>query len=145
MEKVVPGSRHCQLAELAAIICFGCKIGAKENNQKEMAIYSENPFVTRKYFTLLKKAFNIKVNVNKVLQSVKIIDESGCMHLFSEEINPLLIKNSCCRRAFLRGAFLCSGSMSDPNKGYHLEFVCEHEIQALQIQQLWNRRQNRET
>ncbi len=49
MEKVVPGSRHCQLAELAAIICFGCKIGAKENNQKETAIYSENPFVTRKY------------------------------------------------------------------------------------------------
>lgn len=136
LEKVVPGSRHCQLAELAAIICFGCKIGAKENNQKEMAIYSENPFVTRKYFTLLKKAFNIKVNVNKVLQSVKIIDESGCMHPFSEEINPLLIKNSCCRRAFLRGAFLCSGSMSDPNKGYHLEFVCEHEIQALQIQQV---------
>ena len=108
MEKVVPGSRHCQLAELAAIICFGCKIGAKENNQKETAIYSENPFVTRKYFTLLKKAFNIKVNVNKVLQSVKIIDESGCMHPFSEEINPLLIKNSCCRRAFLRGAFLLS-------------------------------------
>ena len=58
------------------------------------------------------------------------------MHPFSEEINPLLIKNSCCRRAFLRGAFLCSGSMSDPNKGYHLEFVCEHEIQALQIQQV---------
>ena len=136
LEKVVPGPRHCQLAELAAIICFGCKIGKNGNKTEETVIYSENPFVTRKYFTLLKKAFNIKVNVNKVLQSVKIIDESGCMHPLSGDINPLLIKNSCCRRAFLRGAFLCIGSMSDPNKGYHLEFVCENEAQAAQIQKV---------
>ena len=80
LEKVVPGPRHCQLAELAAIICFGCKIGKNGNKTEETVIYSENPFVTRKYFTLLKKAFNIKVNVNKVLQSVKIIDESGCIN-----------------------------------------------------------------
>lgn len=136
LEKVVPASRHCQLAELAAIICFGCKVGTKENKEGERAIYSENPFVTRKYFTLLKKAFNINVNADKVLQSVKIIDESGQMHPLTGEINPLLIKNSCCRRAFLRGAFLCIGSMSDPNKGYHLEFVCENEAQAAQIQQV---------
>ncbi|MCM1134265.1 MAG: DNA-binding protein WhiA [Clostridium sp.] len=136
LERVVPGSRHCQLAELAAIICFGCKIGTKENKGEEITIYSENPFVSRKYFTLLKKTFNISVNVEKVLQSVKIIDESGRMHPLSEEINPLLIKNSCCRRAFLRGAFLCIGSMSDPRKGYHMEFVCEHQAQAQQIRQV---------
>lgn len=136
LEKVVPGSRHCQLAELAAIICFGCKIGTKENKSEEITIYSENPFAARKYFTLLKKTFNISVNVDKVLQSVKIIDESGYLHPLSEEINPLLIKNSCCRRAFLRGAFLCIGSMSNPYKGYHLEFVCEHEGQARQIRQV---------
>lgn len=135
LEKVVSSSRHCQLAELAAIIHFGCRLNVEEGQEKEIAIICENPFADRKYFTLLKKTFNIGVNVVKVLQAVKILDESGHMHQLSEEVSPLLIKNSCCRRAFLRGAFLCVGSMSDPRKGYHLEFVCEHEIQALQIQQ----------
>lgn len=135
LEKIVPGSRHCQLSELAALIHFGCRIEGGGAEQEEITILSENPFVRRKYFTLLEKTFIINVNVKKVLQAVKILDEGGCLHQLSGEVNPLLIKNSCCRRAFLRGAFLCLGSMSDPRKGYHLEFVCEYEVQALQIQQ----------
>ena len=137
LEKVVPDSRHCQLAELSAIIHFGCRIEQEESGQKKIALLSENSFVTRKYFTLLKKTFIINGNVgtDKILQAVKILDEGGNMHLLSEQISPLLIRNSCCRRAFLRGAFLCAGSMSDPRKGYHLEFVCENEAQAQQIRQ----------
>lgn len=138
LEKVISNARHCQLAELAAIIHFGCRIETDKSGTEETEIISENSFVTRKYFTLLKKTFIINVNVLKVLQAVKILDEEGCIHPLSEEVNPLLIKNSCCRRAFLRGAFLCIGSMSDPHKGYHLEFVCENEIGALQIQQVIN-------
>lgn len=138
LEKVIPNARHCQLAELAAIIHFGCRIETDRAGTEETEIISENSFVTRKYFTLLKKTFIINVNVLKVLQAVKILDEEGCISPLSEEVNPLLIKNSCCRRAFLRGAFLCIGSMSDPHKGYHLEFVCENEIGALQIQQVIN-------
>lgn len=135
LEKVIPSARHCQLAELAAIIHFGCKIKGDEKTQDEIKISSENLFAFRKYFTLLKKTFIINVDVVRILQAVKVCDESGHMHPLSEEVNPLLIKNSCCRRSFLRGAFLCIGSMSDPKKGYHLEFVCENEAHALQIQQ----------
>ena len=51
-------------------------------------------------------------------------------------MNPLLIKNACCRRAFLRGAYLVIGSMSDPEKSYHLEFVCSTEGQAVQMQEI---------
>lgn len=40
------------------------------------------------------------------------------------------IKNSCCKRAYLRGAFLSVGSMSDPTKAYNLEFVCDNEERA---------------
>lgn len=134
LEKVVPDSRHCQLAELAAIVQFGCKITAEDG--QNLAISSENPFVSRKYFTLLKKTFIINVNVKKLLQAVKILDEEGLVGKYPGQADPLLIRNSCCRRAFLRGAFLCLGSMSDPRKGYHLEFVCEQEAQAVQIQQV---------
>lgn len=132
LETVVSTSRHCQVAELAAIIHFGCAI---EENEKQIRIISENPSVTRKYFTLLKKTFIINGTVEKVLQAVKVLDEHGQIHPLAEEIAPMLLKNSCCRRAFLRGAFLCLGSMSDPYKGYHLEFVCENEPWALQIRQ----------
>ncbi len=136
LEKVVPGARHCRLAELSAIVHFGCKIETGEDNLTQIVILSENSPAVRKYFTLLKKTFIIKDNVDTVLQAIKVLDDRGVMNQISEEIHPLLIKNSCCRRAFLRGAFLCIGSMSDPRKGYHLEFVCEYERQALQIQQV---------
>ena len=35
-----------------------------------------------------------------------------------------LLEYPCCRRAFIRGAFLTTGSMSNPGKSYHLEIVC---------------------
>ena len=136
LEKIVPGSRHCRLAELTAIIHLGCRLERDETNQEKIMILTENSFASRKYITLLKKTFIINENVVKILQAVKVLDEGGQMHQLSEAANSILIKNSCCRRAFLRGAFLCIGSMSDPRKGYHLEFVCENEEQALQIRQV---------
>ena len=77
----------------------------------------------------------INTVTEKILQAVKVLDEHGKIHPLKEEIAPVLLKNSCCKRAFLRGAFLCLGSMSNPQKSYHLEFVCEYEPWALQIQQ----------
>ena len=137
LEKVIPASRHCQLAELAALIYFGCKISEDAEGGYEVEVTSENPFVARKYFTLLKKTYIINGNVeSKALQAVKILDENGSLNGMPEEVNPVLIKKSCCKRAYLRGAFLCLGSMSDPHKGYHLEFVCEYETWAEQIRQV---------
>ena len=136
LEKVIPNSRHCQVAELAAIIHFGCKIGMNNGSPEKVTIISENSSVSRKYFTLLKKTFIINGIAEKILKAVKVLDESGHLHSLAEEVNPVLLKNSCCRRSFLRGAFLCLGSMSDPNKGYHLEFVCEYEAWAEQIRQM---------
>ena len=40
------------------------------------------------------------------------------------------VRKDCCKRAYLRGAFLVSGSVSDPKKSYHLEIVCANEEQA---------------
>lgn len=136
LETVIPGSRHCQLAEFAAIVYFGCEVRKGENGAEEIVVASENPFITRKYFTLLKKTFIINTVVEKIFQAIKILDEKGRVRSFSEGVDPILLKNSCCRRAFLRGAFLCLGSMSNPSKSYHLEFVCEYQSWALQIRQV---------
>lgn len=48
-------------------------------------------------------------------------------------VSPLLLKNACCRRAYLRGTYLSIGSMSNPKRSYHLEFVCSGSEQAEQL------------
>jgi DNA-binding protein WhiA len=50
--------------------------------------------------------------------------------------NQLIIQNACCKRAFIRGAFLSSGSMSDPKKSYHLEIVISSQDKAEQLRDM---------
>ena len=134
LENVIPGARHCQLAELAALVVYGCVV-KKGDSGTQIELKSENEIIGRKYFTLLKKTFMIDACANKVLQTLKMLGDTGEPILPVVGVSQMLLKQSCCKRAYLRGAFLCAGSMSDPRKGYHLEFVCEQEKQAQQIQQ----------
>ena len=76
--------------------------------------------------------------VRRVLQAVKWENEQGENIRGSGLANGLLVQNSCCRRAFIRGAFLSAGSMSDPEKSYHFEIVCTGEERARQLQELIN-------
>lgn len=68
--------------------------------------------------------------IRKLLQSVRY------QEMEHKTVSDILIKNDCCRRAFLRGTFLCLGSMSDPAKSYHMEYVCGSREQAVQLQSL---------
>ena len=55
----------------------------------------------------------------------------------------LVIQKTCCRRAFIRGAFLAAGSISDPQKFYHFEIVCQDEAKAENLRDIilaWTRR-----
>ena len=53
-------ARHCQIAELAAILSLCGKIHIDEEDHFSIRIHTENVAVARKYFTLLKNTFNIK-------------------------------------------------------------------------------------
>ncbi|MDO4512721.1 MAG: DNA-binding protein WhiA [Lachnospiraceae bacterium] len=147
--KHASASRHCQLAELSAILHFCGVLNRDENGRLVLGLQTENGCVIRKCFTLLKKAYNIETNIvqrnhmcvdfpmeedilEKLLRATKYLDEDG-LKRFMTPVNRVVVKNSCCRRAFIRGAFLCIGSMSDPGKSYHLEFVCDTRPQAEQI------------
>ena len=140
-------ARHCQLAELAALLHFS---GSTVEGGKHLCLETENETVARKCFTLFKKAFNIDNVVMKGKGRLLPDDESEtrviqALHLRGKDaeelaveapVNSLLIKNSCCARAYLRGAFLSVGSMSDPEKSYHLEFVCSRRSQAEQLKSI---------
>lgn len=130
--KHISNARHCQIAELAAILNFSGQFGRMADGQYMVGLQMENEDVVRKCFTLLEKTYNIKEGV--------AISEQQMQELWkkfgdpTQPVNPLLIKSTCCQRAFLRGVFLCIGSMSAPEKGYHLEFVCTIEEKARHLQ-----------
>lgn len=145
----IDSSRHCQLAELAAILHFVGGI-CQEEGESHLSLETENEAVIRKCFTLLAKTFNInKAEVqsrgrilfddrteDKVIQALHLDKRENGRIVLQTPVNSLLIKNSCCARAFLRGAFLSIGSMSDPEKSYHLEFVCSVKEQAGQLKDI---------
>lgn len=146
LAQVISSPRHCQLAELAALVQFCGHI----EEDGSLLVQSENPLVIRKCFTLLKKTFKIEAvaknqmqtqnyrlfvtgeDAFRVLEALKICDTAG--HLMMRHLtDPVLIKNSCCKRAYLRGCYMAVGSMSDPYKSYHLELVCDLQTQAEQL------------
>ena len=52
------------------------------------------------------------------------------------KVSRMDVQQDCCRRAYIKGVFMTSGSISDPNKGYHMEVVCENEGRAQFIQEI---------
>ena len=160
LSRQMPGARHCQIAETAAILslCGRVKISASDHFWIE--IHTENVAVARKYFTLLKKTFNIRTDVSirsgmnhgrsrtyivavreheealKVLQAVKLINTQGEIGENLSLIRNVVLQNACCRRAFIRGAFLAAGSISAPEKFYHFEIVCPTEPKAEQLKNI---------
>lgn len=134
LAKHISSARHCQMAELAALLNFCGQYGRDAYGGYTIGFQTENEAVVRKSFTLLQKTFNI--------DSDATLDEERMQDFYSKfgnleaPVSQTLIKNFCCQRAFLRGAFLSIGSISDPQKGYHMEFVCTDEAKAGQLQKV---------
>lgn len=127
-------SAHCIYAELSAFILFGDRGRTKsgnmdflpENGEITVFLNAENDFVRQKAFTLCKKNINIKGDAERGILTFSV-------EFWKDRLIPDLkgaLKEQCCRRAFLRGAYLCIGSMSNPGKSYHLEFDCVDEKEA---------------
>lgn len=160
LSRQISPARHCQIAEMAAIISLCGKIIISEEDRYRIKIHTENVAVARKYFTLLKKTFNISTDVSirrnaylnrnrtftvtirehedaiRVLHATKLLDENGEVGENLNVVKNVVIQQSCCRRAFIRGAFLSSGSISDPEKFYHYEIVCTTEEKAEQLKSI---------
>ena len=142
LAKQISKSRHCQLAELAGILQMA---GRVETGPLSIVLETDNDILLQKYAILMKRAFNIDITKAigqedslRILSAMKWIDEKNQIKLPLQEqrTDGRLIQKTCCKRAFLRGAFLAVGSMSDPNKGYHFEIVCRNMEQAVQMQEV---------
>lgn len=72
----------------------------------------------------------------RVLQAAKLLDANGEIAEDLSLVHNVIVQNTCCRRAFIRGAFLAAGSISDPEKFYHFEITCASMGKAKQLQGL---------
>lgn len=144
LERQLPKSRHCQIAELAAIYLMA---GDRGGNKPTLEPDTDNPGVRDKYVRLLGAAFGIETSPDelgripwpdalRVYGAFKRLGPEGRVILDEERCSGLLLKKTCCKRAFLRGAFLAAGSVNDPSKAYHLEIVCQKPALALQLSEL---------
>ncbi|KGG80700.1 sporulation regulator WhiA [Caloranaerobacter azorensis H53214] len=138
----------CLISELAALIRMSGSIQMMGLGKVNIKFSTENAAIARRIFTLLKKLYNVQSEVmvrknrqlkknnsylmivNNVDEAKRILEDTGIFKKDSAnyfEINygipDRLVKNRCCKRAYIRGAFLGGGSLSDPEKTYHLEFV----------------------
>lgn len=133
--KNLSNDRHCNIAELAAIINLSGRVF-----KGVVKIQTENALVAKKCFSLLKKTFDINCEVlirknnqlkEKHIYFLFVTDRKKAAKLLSaigfkdnvKYISPLVVSGTCCRRAYIRGAFLSCGSITNPEKTYHLEFV----------------------
>lgn len=132
----------CARAELLAVICFCGRL-----RPDGLVMGTENPKVAKRVYELIKYAFGISAaldlhraplcqvclereqDVLAVLRGVGLLAEGAALHtLVRFHVEPDMLKRTCCKKSFLRGAFLTAGSLIHPEKHYHLEFVTHHYV-----------------
>ena len=123
---------------------YGALLYCSTFSAHEVRIITENPAFAARLPVLLERAFGLCFDrlpsrseqkyifqITDTGKTARIIDAFGFDSRQSPvlHINFGLLEENCCRAAFLRGAFLAGGSVTEPVKRYHLELVTSH-IQA---------------
>lgn len=162
LSRIIPEDKCCHLAEIAGFIRMCGTIQLSGKRKMSIKLLTENPAAARKIIKLLKLVFNIHteltISQNKMLKKSHYYELVISSEMRAEEIltktgvlvnrdgwqdidysvPKAIVKKRCCKRAYLRGAFLGSGSVSDPGKAYHLEIVTNHEQLGEDIKSLLN-------
>lgn len=162
LSRVETEKKHCQLAEIAGFLRVSGSIGLVGMGKFKIVITTDNPAVARHYKKLIKEYFNVdmelliveaaalkkghiyRLTIEPNMRSESILRETGILlvregnNFISDGIFDGIIRNKCCRKAYLRGIFMGAGTVSDPDKSYHLEFVCHSENLAKDLKKLIN-------
>lgn len=147
LAREMPSDSCCLAAELAAaFICQGAT-GWEPSSSPGPAVALSHPRIARKVYLLLRQlGCQASLNIGKGRRRPKdkayrVEVTQGAEGLWRQvqEAIPGGLEgggapaSDCCRRAFLRGAFLCRGSLSAPEKTYHLEITVDRESAARSV------------
>ncbi|MCM3442972.1 DNA-binding protein WhiA [Metabacillus halosaccharovorans] len=136
----------CLKAELSALIRMNGSLSFS-NRMLILDIQTENAAIARRIYTLLKKQYEISVELlvrkkmrlkknnvyivrlvqraKEILEDLNILDEG---FTFYRSISENLVKKKCCKRSYIRGAFLAGGSVNNPEtSSYHLEIFSQYK------------------
>ena len=157
----ISNAKHCRVAEIAALISMCGNVSIDENDKFIVSIQTDTEITAKKFRELLWKTFHIDTDVedreNQLSHSKKtyiveiknnddallVLKETKIMNSQNEIEEQMdikkngILKKDCCKRAYLRGAFLAAGSVSNPEKSYHFEIKCINENKARQIMALF--------
>ncbi|MFC4077506.1 DNA-binding protein WhiA [Salinithrix halophila] len=148
----------CQRAELSALVRMNGALSLSRG-RISLEVTTENNGIARRTYSLIKERYGLhpevfvrrKVRLKKnntyavrlgggsesILRDLRILGE-GLDRV--QGIDPSLITRECCRRSYLRGAFLAGGSVNNPDSAsYHLELVSTYQDHSEDLCNLLNR------
>ncbi|PLR78141.1 DNA-binding protein WhiA [Bacillus sp. V3-13] len=151
----------CGKAELSALIRMNGSLSFS-NRKLVVDIQTENAAIARRIYTLIKRSYeHVQVELlvrkkmrlkknnvyivrlsedgKRILEDLKILGDG---FTFIHDISKELVKKKCCKRSYLRGAFLAGGSVNNPEtSSYHLEVFSlyqEHNDSLCELMNLFD-------
>ncbi len=151
---------HCDKAVLAALVRIEGTLFVSGKNRYRMEVATDAPSVARQVIKLLHELYKLKTNLTvrrsvlhktpnyliecpaqphlaAALMDMGVLSDEGGLEL---GISERLVAKDCCAAAYLRGAFLGSGFVSDPRGDFHFEIIVETRDLADGIVELMARR-----
>ena len=135
LSRVAVSENAVRYSELYAMLLL-----SKKFSEQSIVFKTENKYTFARFTELLQQLFNVQAQMSYPAEgpsgrnrnySAIITSEADCRRIFvyyghdrevSLRVNRANIDDEECQRGFIRGAFLACGSVTDPEKGYHLEF-----------------------
>ena len=162
LSRLDPEKKCCQLAEIAGFLRGSGSIRLAGGGKFKIVTATDNAAVARHYKKLIKEYFNVEtaleigdaqgpkkghiymLTIDPEMHSEQILRETGILlvregnNFISDGIYATLIRSKCCKKSYLRGVFMGSGTMNDPSRGYHLELVCATQTLANDLKKMIN-------
>ena len=145
LSQIDPISSCCLHAQAYAMLLFG-----RSFSFLDISLVTENEAVAQKYSDIINELFALRPDIisgNSKKYSVTVPkkqDRARIMNFFGHDesdiflrINRSNIAQDCCFSAFLRGVFLSCGTVSSPEKNYHMEFTVSHKKLCMDLMQIF--------
>lgn len=162
LARVIPEKNCCLIAEIAGFLRFAGSIGIVGREKYRIVMTTPNLAVVRHCKRLINDYFSVDPSIEAmegaafgkskiysitlgpeelsemILREVGILMARAGRNSITDGIYDELLRTKCCRKSYLRGAFLASGTLSNPEKGYHFEITTTSEICARDLRRLIN-------
>ena len=156
LAEVLPAQPHCRLAQLAGVVRHAGTFHLLSGGAVEVHVDLASSLAARRTVELLRtrgaaceirtyrehrfeRSTRFLIAVAGDPRSLQALHEAGVLGVNLapvERVPARVVARSCCRRAYLRGAFIGCGSLSRPRSPAHLEWRVTNEAAALQLREL---------